>query len=532
MRNIIRITKLNRVMIRRRIKDIMPKNLVLKILIVLIFLYMLSGILIGQHFFYISIGNKLNIKSVIYVQYIVSIIVTAVLSYTTVTSNFFHADDFFVLAALPMKPKEILYAKSVSLLLAYEFVQSLIIVPSVITFLRLGEVMVITTFLIHIILLTVVTFLIVGIICSLSVLGKSYKGIYRISSMIVGILVLCGVVCKIVSIYTCVMKIIGVKDTNKTLFIRIIEKCYNESVVMKSICHYSYVSILILGVIIVLLCIILAKLFGKCVVAYDFSEVKSVNYRLRLGKTSNKMLLLLQREFWVVQSEPFFKSNLILECCLAPLFLTIVSIILHFAKTSKEIEEFLNLANGKWYLAYIIIGVIVLIISTQASFLVPVSKEGKFYMLSRTLPIPYEMQYKAKSIYTFILSTVSGSIAYWIVIITKVFVFQHRVLNYIILLEVLFLLVVTCSASDYRRPYINWDEPRKATNGNLMLLFGVLHVFAILAVILGIILGGEWLIKNELIEKICLILVIFIMDIASEKWNISRANRRYKNVQI
>ena len=522
----------------RRVKDVLPKNVVLKILIGIIFLYMLSGILVGQYFLYYDIGSKLDLRRTIYVQYIISILVTLILSFATVSSSLFHADDFFVLAALPMKPKQILYAKSISLLLAIEFVQFLVVIPSVITFACLSEVKVIGIFLIQVILITAVIFCIMCIISSLFALGRSNKGMYRVSIIFIGILFLYGAVWKIVSGYSCIMNAIDMKDTKQKLSMRILKNCYNKSVVLKSICKNSVgfsnvmISVLILCLTVAILFLILSKLFARCVITYDYSEVRFKNYTFRLTKISNKMLLLMRREFWVVQSEPFFKINLIMEYCLAPLILTILSIILCFARKSKEVQDFLELANGKWYLPYIIMGIILLIISTQASFLVPVSKEGKFYILSRTLPISYELQYKAKSLYIFIMSGISTSIAYWIVTAMQVFVYDHVVLNYIILLEVLFLLAFVSSASDYKRPYIDWDEPRKATNGNLMLLFGMLHDFAIFAILAVIIIGGAILFKNELLQKLSLALIILIMDIVSEKWNISRINKRYRNVQI
>lgn len=221
-----------------------------------------------------------------------------------------------------------------------------------------------------------------------------------------------------------------------------------------------------------------------------------------------------------------------MEFFLAPLLCTIVSIIFCVAKRHGEIQELLSLANSNRYLPYIIVGIILFIVSMQAGFLVPVSKEGKYYILSRTLPIKYELQYKAKSLYIFIMSAVSSSIAYWVFVAAHVFVWENIFLQYIILLEVLFLLAFISSLSDYSRPYIEWEEPRKATNGNLMLMFGILHVFTILAIVAVIVMGILAFVKVVFFEKLCIIAFILIIDIWGVKWNKSRIGKKYKKVQI
>jgi len=182
----------------------------------------------------------------------------------------------------------------------------------------------------------------------------------------------------------------------------------------------------------------------------------------------------LQREYWIIQSEPYFKMQAILGMILTPIgtiiFLTLVQMNILKSEWIVNNESFL--------FAYM-----VLLTSCMNNISgTPYSREGKYYASSMTLPFDSQKVYLAKVMTSSCIGIISVVISY---IIYMLFA-RAGFITVLHLLSTLLLVMTYNLLSplyDRRHPLLEWFNPSEAIKSNPTVLISMLHGLPLLIVI-------------------------------------------------
>ncbi|MFT9820726.1 hypothetical protein [Lysinibacillus sp. NPDC056185] len=187
----------------------------------------------------------------------------------------------------------------------------------------------------------------------------------------------------------------------------------------------------------------------------------------------SSLLNYLQREYWIIQSEPYFKMQAILGIILTPIctiiFLTLQTNIL-------KAEWMIN--NESFLFVYM-----VLFMSCMNNISgTPYSREGKYYASSMTLPFDPQKIYMAKVMTSSCIGTISAVISYIIYMLFG----RGDIITGLHLLITLLLVITYNLLSplyDRRHPLLEWSNPSEAIKSNPTVLISLLYGLPLLIVV-------------------------------------------------
>lgn len=181
----------------------------------------------------------------------------------------------------------------------------------------------------------------------------------------------------------------------------------------------------------------------------------------------------LQREYWIIQSEPYFKMQAILGIVLTPIC-TIIFLML--VQT--------NILRTEWIVNYesFIFPYMVLLMSCMNNISgTPYSREGKYYASSITLPFDTQKIYMAKVVISSCISTISVVISY---IIYMLFGRGDIITGLLLLITILLVITYNLLSPlyDRRHPLLEWTNPSEAIKSNPTVLISLLYGLPLLIV--------------------------------------------------
>lgn len=183
----------------------------------------------------------------------------------------------------------------------------------------------------------------------------------------------------------------------------------------------------------------------------------------------------LQREFWILQSESYFKMQVILGLMFTPIctIIFLISIEMNILK----LDWMMN--NERYLFVYL-----VLLMSCMNNISgTPYSREGKYYASSITLPFNPQKIYMAKVAVSSCIGVGAVLISYFIYtlfgkgdMITVLFLFMT-------ILLVISYNVVT-PLYDKKHPFLAWSNPSEAIKSNPTVLISLLYGAPVLIITL------------------------------------------------
>lgn len=180
----------------------------------------------------------------------------------------------------------------------------------------------------------------------------------------------------------------------------------------------------------------------------------------------------LQREYWIIQSEPYFKMQAILGIILTP----ICTIIFLVQMNILKVEWIVN--NESFLFVYM-----VLFMSCMNNISgTPYSREGKYYASSMTLPFDPQKIYMAKVMISSCIGTISVVISY---IIYMLFGRGDIISGLHLLLTILLVITYNLLSPlyDRRHPFLEWSNPSVAIKSNPTVLISLLYGLPLLIVV-------------------------------------------------
>ncbi|MGE7948528.1 hypothetical protein [Lysinibacillus sp. NPDC093688] len=180
----------------------------------------------------------------------------------------------------------------------------------------------------------------------------------------------------------------------------------------------------------------------------------------------------LQREYWIIQSEPYFKMQAILGIILTP----ICTIIFLVQSNILKAEWIVN--NESFLFVYM-----VLFMSCMNNISgTPYSREGKYYASSMTLPFDPQKIYMAKVVTSSSIGTITVVISY---IIYMLFGRVDFITGLHLLITLLLVITYNLLSPLYDRkhPLLEWSNPSEAIKSNPTVLISLLYGLPLLIIV-------------------------------------------------
>lgn len=227
------------------------------------------------------------------------------------------------------------------------------------------------------------------------------------------------------------------------------------------------------------LCYVLFKATIKMIAAKYYEQGMLVSRIEKTTKvwgrdTQSNLFNYLQREYWIILSEPYFKMQAILGMILTPIC-TIIFLIL--VQTNILKAEWI-VHNESFLFAYM-----VLLMSCVNNISgTPYSREGKYYASSMTLPFDQQKIYLAKVMTSSCMGTKSVVISY---IIYMLFGKGGFISGLHLLITLLLVITYNLLSPlyDRRHPLLEWSNPSEAIKSNPTVLISLLYGLPLLIIV-------------------------------------------------
>jgi len=196
------------------------------------------------------------------------------------------------------------------------------------------------------------------------------------------------------------------------------------------------------------------------------------------GRTRSPLWALLQREVKMLNRTPSFLMNALMPFLAAPFF--IVLPMLQGGATSG-LPQFSGFA-GHPLIPVIAVGVVMFMNSMSALAPTAISREGKYFWISRSIPVAPHVQIHAKVMHTLIFSSVNLLLALGAMIYFKLFTPLNGLYVVVIGMAVNIAAGYAGLLIDILHPSLKWTDPQQAMKGNMNGLFSMLAMLVIGAV--------------------------------------------------
>ena len=505
-----------------------PKQQMLQVVLIIALFYMLFQ-LTALNFLVYSLGD---IQLFMFYNLAISVILVFILTCCLSATQVFAFNEFKFLAPLPLSYRKLSTAKVVSSITVPIVLTMVIQFPTVVFLFidfRIIEAIIILTF------LPVVSGLIaLSLLFVLSFVNRFYYKFKHLVSYLMTKLVIMIVIPVSFIVYFVGKSTFAVEiDINSldglinsaNLILRSIFETASTMPVIQWIIESFVSNKLSLPIVLVYLGIILTNLFLYCFVIQNISANYFRNSLLENNKANlkgskvyiskNKWSIYLQRERWVIQSEAYFKLQVILGVLLAPIASSVFLLLIQY----DALPAYVNISKeGSFeYYSYFI-----LFFSCMNNISgTPYSREGKHHDLLMSTPLHPKCVYFSKVF----ISSVMGILSVFISFILYA-IFGYWELNNLFMLFVISGLVVCYNLLaplyDMKNPNIEWENPSIAVKSNPNVLISLFYGMPILIVIAAIHFCLAWIkIQPYLTTLILLLIVIFTISIIINRLKVS-----------
>lgn len=244
------------------------------------------------------------------------------------------------------------------------------------------------------------------------------------------------------------------------------------------------------------------------------------------ARLRSPFVALLWREYALLLRTPMFLMNATLPVLLLPI------VSLAPLAAAGDAGAFARLlASQSWLQAVLpavgMAAVLLVVLSGSVSN-TAISREGRRFWISRTLPVDPGLQVAAKVAFGLLHSLIG------VLFITGVMVWLHVPLAAVLLTIITSLFASACAQAamvsvDLVRPYLTWTDPQQAIKGNLNGFLGVL-VMLILIVILGVCTLLLYLLSPVTVVP-GLVLITGAGAYGLYRWDVRLARTRYREIE-
>lgn len=187
---------------------------------------------------------------------------------------------------------------------------------------------------------------------------------------------------------------------------------------------------------------------------------------------------LILREIRLLTSNSTFLFESVGEVFVFPIIL----LLLRVSAPGEMLEQILPFLDQTPYLLPIVTGALVLLAGINSVSSAALSREGKSFDLSLTLPVPGSTQVAAKVLTYLVLFggafLLNALVVTWIIARPWWFAIVVAVCG----IPFVWLIGVTTIYADIRRPHLTWNHPQQAVKQNLNVLIGMGIAIVALAV--------------------------------------------------
>lgn len=192
------------------------------------------------------------------------------------------------------------------------------------------------------------------------------------------------------------------------------------------------------------------------------------------AQTRTPRWALLQREIRLLNRNPSFLMAALMPIIMVPVFMVLP--MMQEKSLAGNIGRVAEFAHSPLVPA-VALGVLLFINSMSSLAATAISREGRHFWISRSLPVAPRVQVQAKLLHALLFNLIS------IAMVLGALAFLH-VLTPLTFLYVLAGGLVASAATGYAgifvdilRPNLKWTEPQQAMKGNYNVLFGLLFIW-------------------------------------------------------
>ncbi|WP_336046684.1 hypothetical protein [Solibacillus ferritrahens] len=473
-----------------------PKQPMLKVVLIIAFFYLFLQLMtINIAIFYLG-----DTKEFIFYNYLISNLLVYLLVIYFSISLVFHYYEYGILTHLPIAPRKIIISKILSIIFVLTVVSAVIQIPSI---LLLGFKTKFTE-LIKLVLLVpisnILTILLILFILSLINSFRHYfvnKTAYLVVNITITFLIT-AMVCYSVLHYVGkhltfnnlkldFTTLITLKNSLSNVINQIYELVLKTPFIGNVLTTFTSGDFSYLFVIDLLGMIGLSALLFILIV-----KINSIHYfkngTIEVNQSSSKKTKVyhvesvwanyFQRELWVINTEAYFKMQLVLGAVLSP----ILTLILLFSFQAGWISEIINITKPGYFEIYFAYAVLIMSCINNTSG-TPFSREGKYYYLINSLPLNKKKIYFSK---VFLASIPSGIAVIVSFIIFMLFGYMNMgaFLMMIIILMLVYCYNLLTPVFDMLNPSTEWENPSVAVKSNPNVLVSLLFGLPILVVVI------------------------------------------------
>ncbi|MGN4125893.1 hypothetical protein ACMGD3_12910 [Lysinibacillus sphaericus] len=432
-------------------------------------------------------------EAYLFYNVMLSNVVMYVLTAYFATSIVYSQRDFLILAGLPILSKEIVIAKLISGLALPSIVICILHIPTIVIVLINYKLTVAIKFLAFLPLMNL--FVALSLLFVLSILSRwqsQFSNALLYLSTRFSVVLMMGLAPFVYFLsdkyeeMTTIITSLNVSTLSMltSSFVDLLDVGYSfatqHSLIKRIVMPYAMENSVSTFLLLLIICIVLFLASVKNVTTNYYKNglfVNSVEHKSkdRLFHVKSSWGFYLQREYWVIQSEPYFMMQVLLGLLLSPIF---TGIYLALIQLNWGVVP-LNLRNDIPIFAYMI-----LCISCVNNISgTPYSREGVHFTTSMALPLDRRKVFLAKVTISSFISALSVLFSYGIYLIVSEINIVDIFYLFITLLLIINYNLVT-PIYDMRHPLLNWKNPSEAVKTNPNVLISLLYGFPLLLLIL------------------------------------------------
>ena len=439
----------------------------------------------------------------------------------TIMNIFYFSSDIEHLLPMPFKSGEIIFGKFMAVMVNMSLYSLMLLLPLIIYGIKSGATLVYYIYtIIGIIIVPVLPMIIASTICiTMMRFGNitKHKDAFK---MITGCISLILIV--VFNIFTqgggvesseivntlsdgdnsIIGKITGVFITNKYLSYALINNGSFKGLL------YVVLAILISLAFFIAFYIIGGKLYLKGVIGISESYSKRENIMKskdadKLTKRSTPLKALVIKDLKIMVRTPQFFINCIAILLYMP---AIFGVMLFSNGGIAKLSEVIQTSNS-WdsrILALVVIAVAIFI-SAGGAGVTALSREGKDFMVSKYIPVSYEIHLESKIISSLCINEICSVIIIALLIALGIKPFL-LILGVIIAISAVVLVTLLGIYFDFKSPKLDWDDEKTITKNNWMPLL----IMTIMLIVGGLLFVMAIFIKSPIIMFIIILTIIVV----------------------
>jgi len=505
-----------------------PKQPIVQVLLILAFIYIALQYCIFTFMIYFLATSEMFL----FYSFILSNSITYILISYFAISVVFSQSDFSILAHLPISARRIVMAKIVSGVALPILVVGILSIPTFFILLIEFNIGFATKSIAFLLIVNI--FITLFLLCILSVLNHFRTIFMNISIyLMVRMTLILGIgICPIVYFWLnnveAIKLVLAKIDTSTIASLSasisdILDIGYRFAMQqpwLEGLLPLTAAQSVLYFSILFLLCFLLFNI-TITIIASKYYEYGSIVNRIektaKVWRRNTNWSNYLQREYWIIQSEPYFKMQVILGVIMTPVGTAILLIVIQ-----------MNMLKVDWIVnnkAYLFVYMILFLSCMNNISGTPYSREGKYYASSKTLPLEPHKIYMAKVVFSSCISALSVIISYIIYML-----FEKTDMIMVLYLLMTLLLVFSYNLLsplyDRRHPLLDWTNPSEAIKSNPTVLISLLYGLPLLIIIALLHFGLLTFHVSPWITAVIILIIVTISTITIIYKIVDQKNRK------